>query len=146
MRIPFYRIGAWCWIIAGLGHTVGDVVFTRLMPTDADKAFDDVLRNQPFELVGSQRNHYELFMGFSLIMGISVALVGVLFLMLARFAAEPRQTRQAGFVGLAASLGLLALNVALEPPPPIVLFTLASLAFAGAVVVPLRARRPMTVS
>jgi ABC-type Na+ efflux pump permease subunit len=145
MRIPFYRVGAWCWIITGLGHTAGDV-YLRLMPSDDDEAFDAVLRNQTFELMGAQRSHYELFMGFSLAMGISIALVGVLFLMLARFAAEPRQARQAGFVGLAASLGLLALSAALEPPPPIVLFTLASLAFAAAVIAPVRARRPMMVS
>ncbi|MGW4720765.1 LIC_13387 family protein [Nocardia sp. NPDC004260] len=144
MRIPFYRIGAWCWIITGIGHSAGDV-YLRLRPSAEDKTFEAVLRNEPFELMGTQRSHYQLFMGFSLAMGIAMALVGVLFLMLARFAAEPGQARQAGFVGLAASLGLLMLSVALEPPPPIVLFALASLAFAAAVVAPVRARRPATV-
>ncbi|MEV6276916.1 hypothetical protein [Nocardia sp. NPDC051832] len=140
MRIPFYRVGAWCWIVTGLGHTAGDV-YLRSRPSKADATLDTVLRNHPFELMGTQRSHYELFMGFSLAMGISMALVGLLFLMLARFATEPRQVRQAGFLGLAASLGLLALSVAWEPPPPIVLFTLASLAFAAAVFVPVRAPR-----
>ncbi|MEV4491304.1 hypothetical protein AB0K04_14430 [Micromonospora coxensis] len=132
MRNTVYRVGAWCWIITGLGHTATDIAM-RLSPSDTDREFDAMLRDHPFALMGMQTSHYELFMGFSLAMGLAIALVGILFLMLERFASEPGQVRVAGTVGLATSLALLALSVALLPPPPIVLFTIAGVAFAVAV-------------
>lgn len=146
MRIPFYRVGACCWIVTGLGHTAGDVVM-RLAPPEADNAFDAMLRDHPFELLGTQTSHYDLYMGFSLAMGLAIGLVGLLFLLLERFATQPGQKRSAGMVGFAASSGLLALSIALLPPPPIIFFAIASVAFAAGVFIlrhssPQASRRP----
>ncbi|WP_067857281.1 LIC_13387 family protein [Nocardia shimofusensis] len=133
MRIPFYRVGAWCWIATGLGHTVGDIAL-RLSPPEADSAFDDMLRDHPFELMGAQTSYYDLYMGFSLAMGLAIGLVGVMLLMLERSATRPGQNRPAAMVGFAASSVLLALSITLLPPPPIIFFAIASVAFAVGVV------------
>ncbi|GAB3864881.1 hypothetical protein GCM10029963_76030 [Micromonospora andamanensis] len=132
MRSSFYRTGAWFWIITGLGHTAGDIAM-RISPSDADREFDATLREHVFSLMGTHTSHYDLFMGFSLAMGLATALAGLLFLMLERFAAVPRQVRAAAIVGLGTSSGMLALSIAVFPLPPIVFFTIASVAFAVAV-------------
>ena len=132
MRSPFYRVGAWCWIVTGVGHTVTDVAL-RLSPPEADREFDAVLRDHPFELMGGRTSHYDLFMGFSIAMGLAIGLVGFLLLMLDRFATKPDQKRTTGIIGLAASSGLLALSIAWMPPPPILFFSIATVAFTIAV-------------
>ncbi|MFI6292786.1 hypothetical protein ACIBEJ_14445 [Nonomuraea sp. NPDC050790] len=129
MRVPLYRTGAWCWIITGVGHTAGDLAL-RISSPAADRDLDALLRSRPFDLLGTSTSHYDLYMGFSLAMGLAIALVGLLFLMLERFTQDPARLRSAGAVGLAASLGMLVLSVVLLPLPPIVFFTIASAAFA----------------
>jgi hypothetical protein len=133
MSFRFYRIGAWLWIITGVAHSMADVL-SRLFPTAAKEPVRAALRNLPFEFLGMNSDYYKLTMGFSLAMGTSIALVGVLFLLIARLTAgTAARTRPACFVGLAASLGLLAISItALQLPPPMITFTLASLAFAAA--------------
>lgn len=133
MSFRFYRIGAWLWIITGIVHNTGDVL-SRLFPSAAKAPVRAALRDLPFELLGMNSDYYKLTMGFSLAMGTSIALVGVLFLLIARLTAGiAAQARPACFVGLAGSVALLAISVAvLQLPPPMVTFALASLAFAAA--------------
>ncbi|MEO7911189.1 MAG: hypothetical protein ABIV47_16210 [Roseiflexaceae bacterium] len=140
MILRLYRIGAWLWIITGVGHNTIDVL-ARLFPSAAKEPVRAALRNLPFELLGMSNNYYRLIMGFSLAMGTSIALAGVLFLLIAHLAADTAaRARPACFVGLAASVGLFALSaIVLQLPPPIVTFALASLAFAAALVGPTRA-------
>jgi hypothetical protein len=139
MNFRFYRIGAWSWIITGVVHSTIDIL-TRLFPSAAKEPARATLRNLSFELIGMRNDYYSLIMGFSLAMGTSIALAGVLFLLIARLAADTTdRARPACFVGLAASVGLLALSVTvLQLPPPIVTFALASLAFAAALFTPTR--------
>jgi len=140
MNFRFYRIGAWLWIITGVVHNAGDIL-ARLFPSPAKEPIRATLRGLTFELVGMRNDYYNLIKGFSLAMGTSIALVGVLFLMIARLAAgTPDRARPACLVGLVASAGLFALSVVvLQLPPPIITFALASLAFAAALLAPTRA-------
>lgn len=132
MVFRFYRTGAWLWVITGITHNLFDLL-SRLFPSAAKEPVRTVLYNLPFEFLGMNSNYYRLTMGFSLAMGTSIALAGVLFLLIARLAGTAVRTRPACFLGLAASVALLAISIAaLQLPPPIVTFSLASLAFAAA--------------
>ncbi|WP_436496053.1 LIC_13387 family protein [Actinokineospora sp. HUAS TT18] len=132
MHPLLYRVGAWCWIITGVGHLTGEVLLRLSNPTDADAA----LRGHFFELMGTRRSLMDMMTGFGIAMGVAILLVGVLFLLIARLTADsPGRARPAGLMGLAASVGLLALAIAVLPPPPIATFTVASLAFAAALIV-----------
>ena len=139
MNFRFYRIGAWLWIITGVVHNTADVV-SRLFPSAAEEPVSTALRNLPFELLGMRSDYYRLTTGFSLAMGTSIVLAGVLFLLIARLTVDTAdRARPACFIGLAASVCLLALTVTvLQLPPPIVTFALASLAFAAALFTPTR--------
>lgn len=137
MNFRFYRIGAWLWIMTGVIHTMSDIS-GRLFPSPAKEPIRATLRGLTFELVGMSNDYYNLIMGFSLAMGTSIALVGILFLMVARLVpGTPDRARSARFVGLVGSLGLFALAITvLQLPPPIITFALASLAFAAALLAP----------
>lgn len=130
LRLSF-RVGAWCWIITGTGHTLADT-FMRLSPSDADESIDAALRAHPFELFGLQRTYYEVTMGFSLAMGLCMVFVGILLLYVHLL--TPRQgLRRAAVLGLTMSAVALAISAWLEPPPPIVFFSVACVAFGLAV-------------
>jgi hypothetical protein len=126
-----YRIGAWSWIVCGAAHTILDIAM-RLSPTPADEALDDAMRAQPFELGGIERTTYELMQGISLAMGVAIVTVGVLLLFAGRLAASAGRARTAILIGLVTSVVMLGLALALLPSPPIVLFTVASMAFGFA--------------
>jgi hypothetical protein len=129
--MPSFRIGAWCWIVTGTGHTLGDI-YTRVFPSTADDYIDAAMRAHPFELFGLHRTYYELTMGFSLSMGLCMVFVGVLLLHIHKL--TPRQgLRAAATLGLAMSAAALAISAWLEPPPPIVFFSVACVAFGLAV-------------
>ncbi|WP_306361436.1 hypothetical protein [Nocardia sp. CC227C] len=136
MRYLPYRIGAWSWIATGGIHSTADVVARFVV---ADTPAEQVMRGERFELAGRSNDLYTLNMGFSITMGYSMVLAGVLFLLAARRADPIERTRPIAFVGLAFSLGALALAVAVvKMPPPILTFGIASLAFSAAVITPVR--------
>lgn len=138
MHLVLYRVGAWCWLVTGIGHLIGEVLL-RPPSSPAGAAMAD----HYVDMLGLRRSLMELMTGFGVAMGLAIALAGVLFLLIARLAADaPERARTAAFAGLAASAILLALALAVLPPPPIVTFTLASLAFAAALVVTPRRVRP----
>lgn len=132
MNIIRYRIGAWLWVVTGIVHTLGDAL-SRLFPMPAKEPVRAALRGLSFEILGMHNNYYNLTMGFSLAMGTSIAVAGVLFLFIGRLVADAAyRARPACFVGLYASVALLTLSVfVLQLIPPIVTFALASLAFAA---------------
>lgn len=134
MNTRYYQAGAWCWILNGTGHTLGDIAL-RLSSNDSDSALNTALRNEPFELLGVERSEYTMTMGFSLATGLLLVTVGVLFSILLKVAAAAgEQTqRRIGIGALATSLAFLAFATAFFPPPPIILFALAGLAFAAAI-------------
>jgi xanthine/CO dehydrogenase XdhC/CoxF family maturation factor len=122
-----FRIGAWCWIVTGTGHTLIDIS-TRIFASDADEFVDGTLRARSFGMLGLRRSLYDVSMGVSLSMGLTMVCVGVLLLHIHRL--TPRQDlRTAATLGLAMSAAALAISVWLEPPPPIVFFSVACVAF-----------------
>jgi MFS family permease len=123
-----YRIGAWSWIVCGVGHTVLDVAM-RLSPKPDEERVDAALRAHVFELGGIQRTSYEVMQGISLAMGVAIVTVGVLLLFVGRLASSSDRTRPAILIGLVTSVVMLGLSVALLPSPPIVLLTVASVSF-----------------
>ncbi|WP_368564308.1 hypothetical protein [Pseudoxanthomonas sp. UTMC 1351] len=133
MVFRFYRTGAWLWIITGITHNLFDLL-SRLFPSAAKEPVRTALHNLSFEFLGMHSDYYQLTMGFSLAMGTSIALAGVLFLLIARLTTDTAvRARPACVVGLVASMVLLALSVTvLQLPPPMVTFALATLAFAAA--------------
>ncbi|CRK60849.1 hypothetical protein [Alloactinosynnema sp. L-07] len=133
MQLSLYRVGAWCWIVTGVGHLIGEVLL-RLSPSPEGTAAHAAMGEHYFELMGTRRSIQQMMTGFGVAMGLAIALSGLLFLLVARVAADDK-ARPAGFVGLAVSAAMFTVAVTLLPPPPIVLFALASLAFAAALIV-----------
>ncbi|MBF6240975.1 LIC_13387 family protein [Nocardia otitidiscaviarum] len=134
MRYLPYRIGAWSWIATGGIHATADIV-SRFVA--ADTAAEQVMRGERFAIAGGSNDLYTLNMGFSIAMGYSMLLAGVLFLLAARLADPIERARPIAFVGLAFSLGAFALAVTvIKLPPPIVTFAVACLAFGAAVLSP----------
>lgn len=121
--LTWFRTGAWCWILTGTGHLLGDIY---LRTAGGDSAINAQMRAHTLDLMGTQRTYYQLMMSFSLAMGISVVFVGILLLQLARHASE---LRPIAALALAMSALSLAMSIWLDPPPPIVLFTLACVCF-----------------
>ena len=128
-----YRIGAWSWIVCGAGHSILDIAM-RLSPTLDEERVDAVLRDQVFALGGISRSSYEVMQGISLAMGVAIVTVGVLLLCIGRLASSAGRARPAVLIGLVASVVKLGLAGVLMPSPPIVLFSLASVAFGIALV------------
>lgn len=119
----WFRAGAWCWILTGSGHLLGDIY---LRAAGGDPAIDTLMRAHTLDLMGTHRTYYQLMMSFSLAMGIAVLFVGILLLQLARHARDIRPTAK---LALAVSALSLTMSIWLDPPPPIVLFGLACAAF-----------------
>ncbi|KAA0117203.1 LIC_13387 family protein [Mycolicibacterium sp. P9-22] len=121
--LTWFRAGAWCWILTGAGHLLGDIY---LRTAGGDSAIDAQMRAHTLDLMGIQRTYYQLMMSFSLAMGVAVMFVGILLLQLARHASE---LRPLAALALAMSALSLAMSIWLDPPPPIILFTLACACF-----------------
>lgn len=122
-EISWFRAGAWCWILTGTGHLLGEIY---LRATGGDPAVDTLMRAHSLDLMGTQRTYYQLMMSFSLAMGIALVFVGILLLQLAR---HVRDVRPIAALALAMSVISLTMSIWLDPPPPIVLFTLACACF-----------------
>lgn len=123
-----FKVGAWAWIATGAGHTLGDI-YSRVSAAGTTTALDDAMRAEPFDLMGLHRTYYDVTMGFSLAMGTCMVCVGILFLWIVRVTGQ-QSLRPAALLALAMSAVALGITAWLEPPPPIVLFTLACFAFA----------------
>lgn len=136
VNLRWFRIGAWLWIVTGVGHNSLDLI-GRAFPTDAEKSAQEALRAIPLDFMGMGGDYARIVNSFSLLMGTAVAVAGVMVLFIARLTAErPGRARPACLFALAASLALFAMSAfMLQLPPPIVTFALASLAFAAALFV-----------
>lgn len=121
--LAWFRAGAWCWILTGAGHLLGDLY---LRAAGGDSVIDTQMRAHSLDLMGTQRTYYQLMMSFSLAMGIALVFVGILLLQLAKHA---RDVRPVAALALAMSALSLTMSIWLDPPPPIILFTLACACF-----------------
>jgi hypothetical protein len=128
-----FRIGAWSWIITGAGHLTLEAALA-LLPEDpaAARAFA-AMRDYSLEFAGVQRSLRDIDLGMSLVMATALIFGGVACLRVA-LSAPDVVTRSLSGPALAASLVVLGLSLWLLPPPPIVLFSVASIAFGWALV------------
>lgn len=120
--LTWFRVGAWLWIVTGTGHLLGDIYLRATTVTEIDA----LMRAHSLDLMGTRRTYYQLMMSFSLAMGVALVFVGILLLYLANVVPDIRPV--AG-MALAMSLVSLTMSVWLDPPPPIVLFSLACVCF-----------------
>lgn len=125
-----YRVGAWCWIVTGIGHLSVDALLSRASPSPEAARLNAAMRESVFAIGGIRRTSLDVVNGISIAMGLALVLVGVLFLMVARVASSAEQIRGGAALGLVASLVFLAVAAVLLPLPPIVTFTVASASFA----------------
>ncbi len=126
--LRLFRVGAWCWVVTGVGHTLADLSL-RTFPSSEGEAVDDFLRAHSLEVLGLDRTYYAVTMGFSLLMGLCLVFVGILLLRLAALGRD-QGLRPPAMLGLVLTAPALAISAWLEPPPPIVVLGVACLAFA----------------
>lgn len=121
--LKWFRAGAWWWILTGVGHLLGDIY---LRVAGGDSAIDTLMRAHALDLMGTQRTYYQLMMSFSLAMGVTLVFVGILLLQLAKHVDIIQPVTR---LALAMSVLSLAMSIWLDPPPPIILFSLACACF-----------------
>lgn len=128
-----FRLGANLWLFTGVAHTAIDLV-SRVFPSPAQHAVRTAAQGLQFHVLGVTNSYANLTGGFSLGLGVSMSLAGWLLVHVARLAPDDfGRVRTVCAVAGAASLAMLGLSVALvRLPPPIITFSLASAAFAGA--------------
>ncbi|MEV6523955.1 hypothetical protein AB0M43_18550 [Longispora sp. NPDC051575] len=138
--LTLFRVGAWSWVVTGVGHTVLDTLMSLRPTPPEDEAITAAMKAHTLEIGGIARSTSDLLNGFSIATGVAIALVGVLFLIVAR---STSPLVGVTWLGLGASLVLLAVAAVLLPSPPIVLFSVASLGFGLSLVA---RRRPASLT
>ncbi|MET9226257.1 hypothetical protein [Lentzea sp. NPDC003310] len=132
-----FLVGAWAWIVTGVGHLSLMGVMELGDGNPADDRAVAAAEQVEFALGGIQRTLHEVNLGINFVMSIALVFGGLVCLVAAKAAPVPRAL--AG-LGLGTSLALLAVAVLLLPSPPIVLFAVASVAFGHAFAVTGRTR------
>lgn len=128
-----FRIGAWAWVTTGVGHLAIAVALTwRPREPEAARAVA-AMREYEMAIAGIARSLYEVNQGMSLVMAAALIFGGLVCLLVARSAPDlVTRSRALSGLCLAASLVVLGLSLWLLPAPPIVLFTVAAIAFGRA--------------
>lgn len=131
MRWIAYRVGVIAWLVTGVVHDVLEFV----LPGDPELT---ALMQDTSTQVGPVTLNSELLnRGVSLAMGLAMIVVGILLWMVADLLrSRPDQGRRFGVVALAGSAVLLTVSVLFVPGPPLVTFTVATIAFAVALIPP----------
>jgi membrane glycosyltransferase len=120
------RIGGWAFVLTGAGH----LTLSTLLPSTGDLATVERQMAQALFPMPPSHSVADLMHGFSIAMSLLLIAWGVSVLLLTRRGRTP-DPAQVG-LSLALSLALLVTAVLLLPAPPIVLMTVASVAFAVA--------------
>lgn len=124
MRLTAFRVGAAAWMFTGVVHNILEFV----LPGEPE--LTAAMRASVIEVGPFMLNADSLNRGVSLAMGFAMIVVGVLLWMIARaFQTEPNRARSFGVVALIGSVVVLILAVVLIPGPPLVTFTVATVAF-----------------
>jgi hypothetical protein len=127
MQLTAFRVGAAAWMFTGVAHTVLEFA----LPGDPDLAA--ALRASTLEVGPISLNAFLLIRGVSASMGLAMVVVGLLLWMIARaFRTEPHRARPFGVVALVSTVLALGLAVAWVPGPPVVTFTVGTVAFVVA--------------
>lgn len=122
-----FRVGAVTWTVTGVGHTV----LGFFLPSDPE--LDAVMRGSEIEIGPLQLDAESLHRGVSLIMGLAVIVVGALLWMIAdTLRTAPDRLRPYGIVALVATLLALAIAAVWIPGPPLVTFSVATIAVCTA--------------
>jgi hypothetical protein len=120
------RIGAWAFMATGLGH----VTLAGLLPSTGDLlAVRRQMDQTRFDMVPSH-SVGDLMQGFSVAMSVLLVATGLSVLLMTRHGRAMDQPQAA--LALLLSLGLLVTALLRFPAPPIVLMSVASVAFAVA--------------
>ena len=120
------RIGAWAFVATGIGH----VTLAGLLPSTGDLlAVRRQMEQVSLPLVPSH-SIGDLMQGFSVAMSVLLVATGVSVLLMTRHGRAMEQSQAA--LTLLLSLGLLVTALLRFPAPPIVLMSVASVAFAVA--------------
>ncbi|WP_437954392.1 hypothetical protein WME76_22650 [Sorangium sp. So ce119] len=128
-----FQVGAWAWVVTGIGHlAITALLLGRPAPPAAETAVLGAMRAHRMTMMGLSRDLLGLFRGFSVAMGLVLALHGAVCLL-----AAPALAALPAVVALnaAVSLALLAIAVRAFPPPPIVTLLVATACFGAALVV-----------
>ena len=134
------RVGGWTFVLTGVGH----VTVAGLMPSTGDMlAVERQMEQARFAMTPSH-SVADLMQGFSVAMSILLVAWGVSVLLMTRNGRAAERAHVA--LMLALSLALLATALLLLPAPPIVLMTVASIAFAVALDASRRTTTPSTPS
>ncbi|GGZ33303.1 hypothetical protein GCM10010387_29300 [Streptomyces inusitatus] len=125
-----FTVGAYGFVLLGVGHLALSAV-SALTKTPRQRETDTAMREPAFTLLGLERTVLDLFNGFSIAMALFIIASGLLLLTAIHHSPALVQHRTAfGRVALTVSLAALAISVPLLPPPPIVILTITSCAFA----------------
>ncbi len=115
-------------MVVGVGHLAFELAH-RL--SGESSPIETELRGQTIEVMGLRRNLFVLHLGFSVAMAVFVFACGALGLLFARAVPDlPRRAPAVVRFNLVLALAGLALSIWAFPPPPIVAFAVASVAFA----------------
>ena len=127
MNLTAFRVGAAAWMFTGVVHDILELVLP------ADPELDAAMRATSLELGPVSLQADLLNRGMSLSMGLAMLVVGLLLWMIAEALEAPsHRMRTFGVVALVSSAAALALAVVFVPGPPLVTFTVATVAFAVA--------------
>ncbi|WP_408990984.1 LIC_13387 family protein [Streptomyces sp. 1268] len=126
-----FRIGAYGFVVLGVGHLAFVVATASATPTPEQRRADTAMRESTFTLLGLERTTLDVTHGMSIAMAFFVVACGLLMLAAVRHAPDLVRRRTAfGRVSLVASLAALGLALLLLPAPPIVILPVTSYAFA----------------
>ncbi|MFC7619187.1 hypothetical protein [Microlunatus sp. GCM10028923] len=133
MNVTAIKVGAGAWMFTGVVHDV----LSLILPDDPVLA--EALRASQLQVGPFSLNSASLQQGISLAMGLAMFAVGLLLWMITRQLPAER-LRPFGIVALVASLAALGLAIAMIPGPPMITFSVASIAFVIALAAKTRTR------
>jgi hypothetical protein len=122
-------VAGWLLVVTGAGHATLVAVQSISGVPASERPIHQAMAATTIPIAGIERSHWDLFVGFSLMMALMLVGLGALVLVVRRAAPElVRGTRAVlTLLGLVLVPALL-LSVLLLPPPPIVLLGLALVA------------------
>ncbi|TCC07902.1 LIC_13387 family protein [Kribbella soli] len=127
MNLTAFRVGAVAWGFTGLGHDILEFV----LPGDPELAA--TMRASTIDVGPLQLNAESLSRGVSVAMGLAMIVVGALLWMIADVLRnDPDRLRPFGIIALVATVLALGLAVLWVPGPPLVTFSVATVAFVAA--------------
>ena len=126
-----FKVGAGGLVLLGTGHLALAAAAAWGDPTPQQEASSAAMRATSMTLLGVERSTLDVVHGMSSVMALFVISCALLALFAARHSPALIERRTAfGWTLLAASLVGLAISALFLPPPPIVVLTVTSCAFA----------------